>query len=145
MGSKNKFAFFLLLAMAAVYPAIGASSASGPVKITPANFKAKVLRSKLPVLMDVGATWCVPCHLLAPKIEKMASVYSGRLRVAEMDADVNSDRVEKLGIQAFPTLLFFENGKVAKAIVGNVPEKDLRRQIDSFLKSVEKGDSKAAR
>jgi thioredoxin 1 len=115
-----------------------ATDAASPVKVTPDNFKAEVLRSKLPVMVDVGATWCGPCHLLAPTVEKMSEVYSGKLKVADMDADQNSDLVGKLGVQAFPTLLFFKNGKVVKTLIGLQTEKDLRLEIDHFLKSAQK-------
>src|SRR5580698_3762041 len=103
-----KLTAFFLLGMAGVFGGLGGSlvhaTTASPVQITPDNFKTEVLKSKLPVMVDVGATWCGPCHLLAPTVEKMSGVYAGKLKVADMDADQNSDWVGKLGVQAFPTL-----------------------------------------
>ncbi|HET9870661.1 MAG TPA: thioredoxin domain-containing protein [bacterium] len=121
----------LVLGLAAV-PAHPAQ-APGVVTITPDNFKAEVLGSSLPVLVDVGATWCVPCRLLNPLVDKMAVEYAGRLKVVRVDADANGDLVDNLGIQAFPTLLFFKKGKVVKTAVGLETEKELRSQIDRVL------------
>ncbi len=130
LGLKFQFLFLVLIL---------SSSQAGvlekPVQITAANFKSEILKSKLPVLVDIGATWCVPCRELSPLVEKMTGVYSGKLKVAQMDADQDAALVEQLNIQAFPTLLFFQNGKISKTIVGSLSEKDLRSAIDHFLKS----------
>ncbi len=141
-----KLTAVFLLALAGVYLGLGGSlvqaTTAAPVQITPDNFKTEVLKSKLPVMVDVGATWCGPCHLLAPTVDKMSDAYSGKLKVATMDADQNSDWVGQLGVQAFPTLLFFKNGKVVKTLIGLQTEKDLRLEIDRFLKSAQKAPVK---
>ncbi len=140
MKGSPRLTAVLLLGLAWVYLGLGQLRATtvSPVQITPDNFKTEVLKSKLPVMVDVGATWCGPCHLLAPTVEKMSGVYAGKLKVADMDADQNSDLVGQLGVQAFPTLLFFKNGKVVKTLIGLQTEKDLRLEIDHFLKSAQK-------
>src|ERR1700690_2044839 len=88
MKLKLKLTAVFLLGMAGAYFALGLgplhATAALTVQITPDNFKTEVLRSKLPVMVDVGATWCGPCHLLAPTVEKMSEVYSGKLKVADM-------------------------------------------------------------
>jgi thioredoxin 1 len=130
LGLRFLFLFLILI--------LGLSQAGAvekPLQVTAADFKTEILKSKLPVLVDVGATWCVPCRELSPLVEKMTGVYSGKLKVAQMDADQNAALVEQLNIQAFPTLLFFKNGKISKTIVGSLSEKDLRSAIDHFLKS----------
>jgi thioredoxin 1 len=138
MTNGFKLSAVFLFALAVGFPALALTPDAPTVKITPDNFKAEVLKSKMPVMVDVGATWCVPCHLLAPTVEKLSNVYAGKLKVAEMDADQNSDLVGQLGIQAFPTLLFYKNGKVVKTLIGTQSEKDLRLEIDHLLKSAQK-------
>ena len=125
-------------------PALGFGQDSAPSTLTTAispeknNFKTEVLASKSLVLADIGATWCVPCRLLAPTIDKLAQAYQGRLKVVKIDADQNQDLVGQLGIQGFPTVLFFKNGKVVGSLVGYAPESDLRRLIDKLLKNYKK-------
>ena len=139
---RFKLGLSFLSVLAAGFPALAAGMDTGTVKITPSNFKSEVLKSKTPVMVDIGATWCVPCHELAPTVEKMSSVYSGQLKVAEMDADQNSDLVGQLGVESFPTLLFFKNGKVVKTLIGSQTEKELRQEINHFLKSAQKAPLK---
>ena len=54
---------------------------------TDANFQAEVLDSTIPVVVDVFATWCGPCKMIAPTIEQLASDYAGRIKVGKLDAD----------------------------------------------------------
>jgi thioredoxin 1 len=148
--AKNNLSVWMFLAitlLAGSFPTIGWSQESEPstwtTVITPQknNFKSEVLNSKLLVLADVGATWCVPCRLLAPTIDKLAKEYKGRLKIVKIDADQNQDLVGQLGIEGFPTVLFFKNGKVVDSSIGYVPQSDLEHQINRLFKTDKKAVS----
>ena len=83
-------------------------------EFTDDNFEQEVINSKEPVLVDFWAEWCMPCRMLAPTIEKLATDYKGKVKVGKVDTDANRDISIKYGISAIPTVILFKNGQVAE-------------------------------
>src|SRR5438067_92578 len=79
--------------------------------INEANFESEVLGSSGPVLVDFYTTWCGPCKMLAPIVEKLADEYQGKLTVAKIDVDGAPNLAAKYGISSVPTIIVFEGGK----------------------------------
>ena len=80
------------------------------LEITDSNYRELVAEHPGPMLLDVWATWCGPCRLIAPVIAWAASEYEGRLRVGKADCDANPVLVESLAVQGLPTLVLFRDG-----------------------------------
>jgi thioredoxin 1 len=96
------------------------------------NFEQEVLKSNEPVLVDFWAEWCMPCRMLTPTIEKIASAYAGKVKVGKLDTDANRDVSIKYGISAIPTVIVFKDGQVAQKFVGLRQEKDFREALDQL-------------
>lgn len=77
---------------------------------TEANFDAEVLKSSVPVLVDFTATWCGPCKMLAPIVEKLADELDGKVKVGKLDIDENPSVAAKYGIRGVPTVIVFQGG-----------------------------------
>ena len=107
-----------------------------PIHVTDAAFEKVVLKSTVPVIVDFWAPWCGPCRMVAPVLDKIAKEQAGKLIVAKVNTDENSEWAIKYGIQGIPTMLFFMNGKVVRTQVGALPELMLRQVIEKFLASV---------
>ncbi|TMD05486.1 MAG: thiol reductase thioredoxin, partial [Chloroflexi bacterium] len=60
-----------------------------PLTVTDATFKAEVLDSSIPVLVDFWAAWCSPCKMIAPIVHELAGEYEGRVKVTKLDVDAN--------------------------------------------------------
>src|SRR5881392_4086749 len=105
--------------------------AENVLELTDTNFEAEVLKSDKTVLVDFWAEWCMPCRMLAPTIEKLASDYAGKVRVGKLDTDANRDVSIKYGISAIPTVILFKGGQVAQKFVGLRQERDFREALDS--------------
>ncbi len=101
--------------------------------ITDQNFEDEVLKSTLPVLVDLWAPWCGPCHIIAPVVGKLAQKYDQRFKFCRLNVDQNPQTASNYQVMSIPTLIFFKDGKVADRVVGAVPESALEPKIEALL------------
>ncbi|MDY4889009.1 MAG: thioredoxin [Sphaerochaetaceae bacterium] len=104
------------------------------ITLTADNFESEVLKSKVPVLVDFWAPWCGPCRMIAPSVAQLAEKYEGKIKVGKVNVDDASDLASSYGIASIPSLLVFQNGKVASQRVGGAPMSVLESFVAPFLK-----------
>jgi len=102
-------------------------------EFTEENFKAEVLGSAQPVLVDFWAEWCMPCRMLAPTIDKIASEFQGKVKVGKIDTDKSRDISVEYKISAIPTVMIFKGGQVVKKFIGLTQEQDLRDALNGAV------------
>ncbi len=93
----------------------------------------ELVKSPTPVLVDFWAEWCLPCKRIAPTVEQLATDYAGRLTVAKMNVDENSDVPVRFGIRGIPTLMLFKGGELVDTVVGAVAKDTIKKMVDSHL------------
>jgi len=85
------------------------------------------------VLVDFWATWCAPCRMVAPVIEKISDQYEGKVAVAKVDVDANQELSIRYGIQSIPTVILFKEGKVESKEIGVKPMASFTNMLDSHI------------
>ncbi|WP_144127316.1 thioredoxin [Catellatospora sichuanensis] len=97
------------------------------------DFDAVVVRSSLPVLLDLWAPWCGPCRMVAPGVEKAASAYAGRLKVVKVNVDDSPETAARYQAQSIPLLLLLNGGEVVARQLGAVPPDALLQWVERSL------------
>src|SRR5882672_7195211 len=101
---------FLLAAGCGNPSAMNQSTAS--VKhITQDEFGAEVTRCTNAVVADFYATWCGPCRVLSPMLDKLAGGYADKIKFVKINVDESPGIAQNFQVQAIPTLIFFQGWK----------------------------------
>jgi thioredoxin 1 len=101
--------------------------------VTDRSFRAEVLESSLPVLVDYWAEWCGPCKMIGPVLEESASSYAGQLSIAKINIDENPATPSEYHVRGIPTLMLFKDGRPVATQVGAVSRAQLSAFIDRNL------------
>lgn len=100
---------------------------------TDKSFEEDVLKSNIPVVVDLWAPWCGPCKMVAPIVEKLSGDFQGKVKFFKLNVDQNPDSAAKYHVMSIPTLLFFKEGKVVDTVIGAVPERTLKPKVDNIV------------
>ncbi len=82
------------------------------------------------VLVDFFATWCGPCKMLSPEIEKLAEEYNGKAKVIKVDVDKEQALAMRYHVQSIPTLIVFKNGIQTEQRLGYQPYPKLKEMLN---------------
>ncbi len=104
-----------------------------PIHVTDATYEQAVLKSMLPVVVDFWAPWCGPCKMVGPLLDQAAKQYAGKLIVAKINIDDDSETAMSLGVQSIPTLLFVKNGEIVNRSVGSMPAAELDKLVRDLI------------
>ena len=107
--------------------------AGAVVEFSESNFEQEVVRSSLPVVVDLWAAWCGPCRMIAPVVEELATTYQGKIKIGKLNVDDHPQVAAQYRIMNIPTLLLFKGGKEADRIVGVVPKEELSRRVARLI------------
>lgn len=103
------------------------------VRVNTNSFAGEVLKSEIPVLADFYSDSCIPCKRLSPVLAELEEEFEGRLKIAKININFDTELAEKYDVQSAPTLVFFENGEEIERIRGLVRKDDIKEVVEPLL------------
>lgn len=97
------------------------------------EFEQLITENKL-VVADYTATWCGPCRVVSPLIDKLATEYAESVTVVKIDIDENPDAAKKHGIRSIPAVLVFRDGEVVENLFGSQPYETYSNILETQLR-----------
>jgi thioredoxin 2 len=97
------------------------------------GYRDVVEESSLPVLVDLWAPWCGPCHLVSPALEQLANDFAGKVKLVKINVDESPSISQRFGVQGIPTLLVTRKGEVIARQTGAASESALRTWLEDAL------------
>lgn len=93
-----------------------------------------LLKSESLLVVDCTATWCGPCKLVAPLIDKLADDYRDRAKVFKLDLDSNKPVAKRFGIRSIPAVMVFKQGELIETLVGVKPYEEFTAAVERQLR-----------
>jgi thioredoxin 1 len=103
------------------------------LQISDASFEADVLNSDKLTIVDFWAEWCGPCKMMNPILDELTTEYDGKVVIAKMNVDDNSEIPTNFNIRGIPTFILFKEGKEIARIVGAQTKGKMKEQIDAHI------------
>ncbi len=97
------------------------------------NFAEVADQATIPVLVDLWAPWCGPCHMVSPALERLAREMAGRIKLVKVNVDAAPGTGQRFALQGIPTLLLLDRGQVVARQTGAAPEAALRTWLEQGL------------
>ena len=94
------------------------------------SFDKTLAEGKL-MMVDFWASWCGPCRMLGPVVEKLADEYEGKAVIGKVNVDEEQELAVRYGVMSIPTVIFFKDGKENDRKVGVMPANAYTELLDS--------------
>lgn len=112
------------------------------LELTDENFEKEIQKADKPVVVDFMASWCSPCFVLGPILEKLAEEYKDKFILAKVSLEAAPLTAQKYGIERIPMTVLFNGGKPISGFIGARPEAVVRELLDKMLKENENKNEK---
>ena len=103
----------------------------------PFDFTTDVIEKSrsLPVLVDFWASWCGPCRMLGPVLERLAEKAEGRWLLVKIDTEKFPELAREYGVRSIPSVKLFSDGNVVDEFAGALPERQIEQWLGKALPS----------
>lgn len=105
---------------------------SNVIHFSQAGFEQAVSNGGV-VVVDFWATWCGPCKMIAPAIERLADQFQGQAVVGKVDVDQEEELARLFGTMSIPCVILLKDGKEVDRLVGARPYSDYESLVRQAL------------
>src|SRR5512133_923283 len=102
---------------------------SNALEVTAESFESEVLNSPIPVLVDLYATWCMPCVMMGRTLDELAPRLAGQVKIVKVNVDQQPELSAAFGVSSIPMLVLFKNGQAIDHAVGAQPPKAILQMV----------------
>jgi thioredoxin 1 len=89
------------------------------IEVNKENFEDEVVKSDIPVVVDLWGPKCGPCLALMPQVEELAAGYENKLKFAKLNVAENRRLCATLRVMGVPTFLFYKGGESVSRLSGD--------------------------
>jgi thioredoxin 2 len=101
-----------------------------PLEVDESAFAEVIRSAKVPVLVDFWASWCGPCRMAAPEVEKLARLAEGEALVLKVNTETHPNLAARYGIRSIPAFLVFRDGQVVMQRAGVASHAEMRKWLE---------------
>ena len=102
--------------------------------LTDENFEKEIQKTDKMALVDFYATWCEPCSLLAPVLEKLEKEFEEKIVLLKANVDDNQLNAQKFKVSVIPMVVLFKNGEPIDSFTGFRPEPVLKEWLEKNIR-----------
>lgn len=93
----------------------------------------ELLKGDKPVVCDFYATWCGPCKMLAPVMDKVSEKFSDKAEFVKVDIDENMELAARYGIMSIPLVAVFKGGEQSAKSLGYMSASEAEKFLSDNL------------
>jgi len=101
------------------------------------EFQQKITEANKPVIVDFWASWCGPCMMTKPILEKLAKEYDGKVQFMPVNADESREVLEQFKVYGIPTVITLRDGKEVGRVTGAQNESGYRAMFEALAEGKE--------
>jgi thioredoxin len=104
------------------------------INLTDENFEKETKKPGKLALVDFYATWCEPCSIIAPILEKLEKEFAEKIVLLKANVDDVPLNAQKFQVDRIPMVALFKEGKQVGAFIGLMPEFAIKDWLEKMIK-----------